>query len=120
VKIAAAEIETRFDENLSLRILAGLAGCSPCYLSRNFRAETGFTMAQYRTRLRLLHALDRLFEGEEALTPLALDLGFSHHSHFTAAFGRWFGKTPSAARNLGRQDRALLWDWACAGLAVVN
>ena len=116
VRIAMSEIAARFDENVSLKALAGLAHCSPYYLSRHFRAVTGFTMAQYRTRLRLLHALERLFDGEEALTGLALDLGFSHHSHFTAAFGQWFGQTPSTVRSLGRQDRAVVWDLARAGL----
>ena len=120
VQIAMSEIAARFDENLSLNALAGLAHCSPYYLSRHFRAVTGFTMAQYRTRLRLLPPLERLFDGEEALTGLALDLGFSHHSHFTAAFGQWFGLTPSTVRCFGRQDRGLVWDVARAGLNMVQ
>jgi AraC family transcriptional regulator len=120
VRIAVAEIAARFDENVSLNALAGLAQCSPYSLSRHFRAVTGFTMAQYRTRLRLLHALERVFDGEEALTGLALDLGFSHHSHFTASFGQWFGQTPSTVRSLGHQDRELVWDVARAGLRTVD
>jgi AraC-like DNA-binding protein len=34
------------------------------------------------------------------LTRLALDLGYSSHSHFTASFRRAFGLTPSAARTI--------------------
>ncbi len=34
-----------------------------------------------------------------ALTVLADEAGFSSHSHFTEAFGKEFGITPSAARN---------------------
>jgi len=36
--------------------------------------------------------------GEEDLTSLALDLGFSSHSHLTDAFRKEFGNPPSAMR----------------------
>ena len=38
--------------------------------------------------------------GERDLSRLALDLGYSSHSHFTAAFRRSFDVPPSAARKL--------------------
>jgi AraC family transcriptional regulator len=50
--------------------------------------------------VRLLLALERLEDGERDLSRLALDLGYSSHSHFTAAFRRSFGTPPSAARKL--------------------
>jgi AraC-like DNA-binding protein len=37
-------------------------------------------------------------EGAEDITGLALDLGFSSHSHFTDVFRREFGSTPSEIR----------------------
>jgi AraC-like DNA-binding protein len=40
--------------------------------------------------------LERLPHYRERLTDLALDLGFSSHSHFTSAFRAYFGRTPSA------------------------
>ena len=43
-------------------------------------------------------ALERLAVGADDLTTLALELGFSSHSHFTDAFRREFGRPPSAAR----------------------
>jgi len=36
------------------------------------------------------------------LTSLALDLGFSSHSHFSAAFKRAYGQTPSAFQRSAR------------------
>jgi len=39
------------------------------------------------------------------LTSLALDLGFSSHSHFTLAFRRAFGCTPSQFRSTTRHGR---------------
>ena len=37
------------------------------------------------------------------LTALALDLGFSSHSHFTAAFRRAFGRPPAEFRRITRR-----------------
>jgi AraC-like DNA-binding protein len=49
-------------------------------------------------RLRLRAALDLLPEYRRDITRLALDLGYSSHSHFTYAFRREFGFPPSAWR----------------------
>ena len=43
-------------------------------------------------------AVDRLEERPESLTDLALELGYSSHSHFTLAFRREFGVPPSLWR----------------------
>jgi AraC-like DNA-binding protein len=48
-------------------------------------------------QLRLARALIEVPHADD-LTALALDLGFSSHSHFTAAFRRAFGQSPSTAR----------------------
>jgi AraC family transcriptional regulator len=72
---------------------------SPAHLTRVFRAVTGETIARYLLRLRLGLALDRLAEGEQDLAALADELGFAHHSHFSARFRATFGVTPSAVRS---------------------
>ena len=51
----------------------------------------------YRDQLRLQGALPRLAAGED-ITRVALDLGYSSHSHFTWAFRRRFGVPPSSVR----------------------
>jgi AraC-like DNA-binding protein len=86
----------RFGESLSLDELARAVGMSPFHLARIFRRHTGFSLHGYRTRIRLLHALDRLEDAHGALTDLALELGFSSQSHFTDAFRRAFGLPPGA------------------------
>lgn len=67
---------------------------SPVYLTQVFRRVEGLPLHQYLLRLRLARALDRL-ETVEDLSQLALDLGFSSHSHFTAAFRQVFGRSPA-------------------------
>lgn len=90
-------LATEFSRPLSLTAIARAVQASPYHLSRAFRAATGQSIHQYRIQLRLRAALDRL-PGCQDLTALALDLGFSSHSHFSATFRRTFGYAPSAWR----------------------
>jgi AraC family transcriptional regulator len=56
------------------------------------------TISGYVLRLRLAIAIQRLAEGESNLMKLACDLGFAHHSHFSARFRSVFEQTPSQVR----------------------
>jgi AraC family transcriptional regulator len=85
----------------ALRALAREAEMSPFQLCRTFSRICGETMTSYRLRLRLLASLERLRAGER-LVDLALALGFSSHSHFSAAFRTTFGTTPTAWRSGSR------------------
>jgi len=98
VEAARDTIARRFTENLSLSDVAAEAGASVFHLARMFRMRTGFSMHAYRNQLRLRAALPRLHDAVGDLTGLALELGFSSHSHFTEAFRRAFGKPPSLIR----------------------
>lgn len=84
--------------NQNLRALAAIAGCSPFQLCRDFRDTTGSTITAYRHSLRLRLALDVLRDTHNDVTRIALDLGYSSHSHFTKFFHRQFGITPSQYR----------------------
>lgn len=85
--------------NIPLRRLAETANTSPFSLCREFHQATGMTLTHYKHSLRLRLALERLRDRRIDLTTLALDLGYSSHSHFTAVFRRHFGVTPSAYRD---------------------
>ena len=84
---------------LSLADIAAAVGCSAYHLVRIFRRETGLPVHRYLTGLRLRAALERIDQGCQDLTRLALDLGFASHSHFTDSFRREFGQSPSSLRD---------------------
>jgi AraC family transcriptional regulator len=67
---------------------------SPVYLTQVFRQVEGLPLYRYQLRLRLARALDLLGQYDD-LTALSLDLGFSSHSHFSAAFRAVYGRSPS-------------------------
>jgi AraC family transcriptional regulator len=89
--------------------LAQAVHTSPYHLARQFRAVTGESISRYLLRLRLGLALDRIAAGETELARLAVDLGFAHHSHFSARFRSVFGTTPTEARGTltSRRQREL-------------
>jgi AraC-like DNA-binding protein len=97
VEAVCAYLNRTFAENHSLGQIAQAVGTSVFHLCRIFRRGTGSTVHEYRHALRLRHALDRLTVERDLLT-IALDLGYSGHSHFTAAFRRHFGDVPSRVR----------------------
>jgi len=72
---------------------------SPVYLTQVFQQVEGLPLYRYQLRLRLARALDLLGQYDD-LTALSLDLGFSSHSHFSAAFGQVYGRSPSEFRRL--------------------
>ena len=95
----AERILSRYwDRNLSLRDLAEATGVPVFPLCRAFRRATGTTMHRYLRALRVRSTLERVAESAEPLTEIALDAGFSSHSHFTRCFREEFGATPSAVR----------------------
>jgi AraC-like DNA-binding protein len=70
---------------------------SPVYLTQVFQQVEGLPLYRYQLRLRLARALDLLPQYDD-LTALSLDLGFSSHSHFSAAFRQAYGRSPSEFR----------------------
>lgn len=78
------------------RTLAALGrevGASDRTLSRRFKAELGMTFPQWRTQLRLYHALIMLAENTP-VTTVAHRCGWSSASAFIDVFRRTFGHTP--------------------------
>jgi AraC family transcriptional regulator len=91
-------IALRYASPLSLRHVARCLDTSVFHLCRVFRSVHGTSIHRYRTQLRIRHALECLANPAADLGQLAFELGFSTHSHFTAAFKREFGATPSRIR----------------------
>jgi AraC-like DNA-binding protein len=78
----------------TLAEIAAEVGGSPVYLTQVFQQVEGVPLYRYQLRLRLARALDLLGEYDD-LTRLGMDLGFSSHSHFSAAFRQMYGRTPA-------------------------
>ena len=91
-------LSERWGEDLTLQTIARQVRMSVYHLCRMFRRATGTTLHQYRQNLRLRWSLEGVIESSRPLVDIALDAGFSSHSHFTSTFHRQFAQTPSRLR----------------------
>lgn len=91
--VLAADLQRRWP----LAEIAAEVGVSPVYLTQVFQQVEGLPLYRYHLPLRLARALDLLGEYGD-LSALGQDLGFSSHSHFSAAFQRTYGRRPSQFR----------------------
>jgi AraC family transcriptional regulator len=90
----------RVCDAVQLSDVADAVKVSPFHLCRIFKAETDLSIHRYLNRLRLREALGRVTAPHADLMDIALDLGFSSHSHFSFAFGREYGVSPTGFRKL--------------------
>ena len=87
-----------FDSDLSLQVLANESGYSRVHFVRLFKAATGSSPHNYLINLKLERARELLKNPSMSLIDIALDCGFSSHSHMSRLFHKFVGVTPSAYR----------------------
>jgi len=97
-RIATAYIEEHLAEPISLTILAGLVRLTPYYFCRAFKQSLGLPPHRYHISRRIEHAKTLLVKPSSSVTDIALTVGFSETSSFTAAFRKGTGLTPTAYR----------------------
>jgi len=81
----------------ALAVLGRTVGASARTLSRLFRDELGMTFYEWRTQLRVYHALVLLADGHDT-TRVAAACGWANPSGFIAAFTALVGTTPGRYR----------------------
>ncbi len=95
-------LSTDLARRWTLAEIAAEVGVSPVYLTQVFQQVEAVPLYRYQLRLRLARALDLLGAWDD-LTTLSMDLGFSSHSHFSAAFRQVYGRTPAEFQRSIRQ-----------------
>ena len=85
-------------EQFDLAALAAESGYSYTRFIHAFRAQTGLSPHRYIMRLRLSRAKQLMPNRSLTLLDIALESGFASHAHFTHAFRKHFGYTPSQHR----------------------
>ena len=87
----------------TLQALAEQAGMSRSSFAQTFKATVGSSPMDYLTRWRMLLAGDRLANGAEPVSVIALSLGYDSESAFSTAFKRVMGCSP---RRYSREKEA--------------
>jgi AraC-like DNA-binding protein len=79
--------------------LARMLGHTRFHVSRVFSRATGTTLSEFRNRVRVAIALDRLGDGDANLAGISADLGFADQSHFSRVVRATTGERPGALRH---------------------
>lgn len=93
-------IDFNYQEDLSLKKIAGLFSISPSYLSALFRKETGITLTEYINSKRIDVSVSLLNTTDSSIQNIAAQVGFLDVNYYTRIFKKLKGISPSAYRNL--------------------
>ena len=91
-------IRERFALTLEVEVLARCAGMSLRSFQRHFKKAFHISPAAYVRQFRIGKACQMLIETNKTITAIALDTGFSDHSHLVREFGQSMHTTPGAYR----------------------
>jgi len=95
-------IQQHLDDDLSLEVLAEVAGFSPYHFHRIFRGMLGESVGEHLRRLRLERAASQLKRSDRPITEIALEAGYGAHEAFTRAFKAMANISPSEFRSDSR------------------
>ncbi|WP_042168091.1 AraC family transcriptional regulator [Paenibacillus gorillae] len=93
------------DSNLSVEMLAEVAGYTPNYFSKLFKEMTGINSGEYIRKVRIGKAKELLKNDEHKVSDVAEICGYVNSSHFYSAFKKVVGMTPSAYREFALAEK---------------
>jgi two-component system response regulator YesN len=92
-------IEQRYAENLQVKDIAEAVFLSVTYLCLLFKQETGETINEYMTKVRVEKAKELLREPGSKFYEVCYAVGYSDPSYFSKIFKKYTGFTPSSYRD---------------------
>lgn len=105
IKAVLKHIEQNYGNNITLNLLADIAGVNPNYFCKLFQGVTQQTPMDYVMHYRIRQASVLLSTSSLSITDIAMMCGFNDHSYFTKIFKRITNSTPSAYRKLHIRDQ---------------
>jgi AraC family transcriptional regulator len=103
-------IRANYPRALTIQDMALCVGIHPVHLSREFRRLFGQTVGEYAHQVRIRSACSLLVSSGGTVAQVAMDCGFSDHSHFCRVFKRLIGRSPSEFRRAHVSHRALAFE----------
>ena len=91
-------LRSHLSDSVSLCDLANVAGCNTFQLIRICKVQWGETPFRRLTRLRMERARELLRHSDASIITISLECGYGNSSHFSTAFRRSVGMSPSRYR----------------------
>lgn len=83
------------DSDFTIDILCHEVGISRAHLHRKMKEMTGFTASEFIRTMRMEHSVCLMKEKKLNITHIAYAVGYSSLSHFSTAFRKHFGTSPT-------------------------
>ncbi|AWB43466.1 DNA-binding response regulator [Paenibacillus sp. CAA11] len=101
---AIAYIEEHYsDPGLSAEQVSNGVFVDPSYLRRVFRKESGYSIVEHITHIRLKKAKELMLTGNRKLSEVAELVGYSDPNYFSKSFKKRFGMTPTEYEQLKKK-----------------
>ncbi len=92
-------IEENIHRELSISELSEYLQVSDGHLSRSFKKNTGYTVLEYITLVRMKKSIELLQDSNVRIAEVAYKLGFNDPKYFSHQFRKYIGVTPTEFRN---------------------
>ncbi|HBG28857.1 MAG TPA: hypothetical protein DDX75_17365 [Phycisphaerales bacterium] len=103
IKPAIDYIRKHFNQQVSIDEVAHSAHLSVSRLSHIFKEQTGLTIIDYMTNIRIEYAKELLISTNKNCTEICFDTGYNNQSYFTRTFKEVSGVTPRQFREMNRR-----------------
>lgn len=97
-------MRTHYGSNIYIDSIAGAIHTAPNYLSHVFKKDTGTTIHQYLTDVRIEKAKKLLTASDARLHEIAVEVGFATSKYFASVFRKNVGMTPADYRKAQREN----------------
>lgn len=89
-------------QNITSEDLCEYLACSRSHISHQFKTQTGMSIREYLTHLRIEDAKSLLLHSDLTVTEIAFSVGFGSSNYFTNVFKKESGMSPGTYRKQAR------------------
>ena len=99
VKNVISYIQLKYAEPIKVETIAYVCGLNRSYLTRLFKAATGYSLQEYLIFYRMKIASKLLLDTNMSIQTIAMKVGYGDPFTFTKAFKKQIGKSPTEFRH---------------------
>ncbi|WP_226667814.1 response regulator transcription factor [Metabacillus litoralis] len=108
IGIAKKWILTHLDQNITIQNIANQVYMNPTYFCKYFKTQTGETVLDFVTRIRIEKARDLLLSTNLKIYDISERVGYSDTKYFSKLFKKQYGETPSKYKDKMMLDQRKL------------
>ncbi|MFC4321444.1 response regulator transcription factor [Litchfieldia salsa] len=92
-------IGENLDKNITIQKIAFQVHMNPTYFSEYFKSQTGETILDYVTRMRIEKAKELLLSTDLKIYDISIEVGYTDTKYFSKLFKKYYGEVPSKFRD---------------------